>query len=380
MQRWGRWLLIVLGAGSTFAQELAPIEPVIPLEEASGSEVGQPEARAAEDEIARLRDELARAQERIETLLRSIERLRHENATQRVLLLQRDGEISDLRRSLETRAAWAPRNPVSTEGTASRVKELEDLLLEADRRAAYWEKQARVAMRREGNAEEPAPNSREEREVAAEEPGRRSAEVLLGTLANPGGAVSWAIGEGGPPLEPMAEEPPRPDARREAEPEPGFEHVASSGAAFTEGELEAAAHAYAEGRLQEAARRVEAVLRREPNHPRALGLKGLIAWQEGDLVGARRWLERAVARAPGDARLHNDLGIVYHAAGERRRAIRAFRRAVALDPSHAAAQFNLCAALASLDRPPLDEARTCYEAALRLGGAPDPVLERLLYP
>jgi tetratricopeptide (TPR) repeat protein len=95
------------------------------------------------------------------------------------------------------------------------------------------------------------------------------------------------------------------------------------------------------------------LLRREPGHPWALRVRGLVfaATGKGDL--ARDDLRRAAAALeaaylPGDARIEAELGHQLLAAGETAGAVPRLRQAVALDPAAAAAWADLGMGLATL--------------------------------
>jgi Flp pilus assembly protein TadD len=78
--------------------------------------------------------------------------------------------------------------------------------------------------------------------------------------------------------------------------------------------------------------------------------------------------------------LHNYLGIVLHDRNRNEQAIRELRRSVELDGTNIEARFNLAVLLATSDKPSLDEARRQYETAMKMGGARDETLDRILFP
>lgn len=327
-------------------------------------------------EVSRLETSLAEAEERAAGLNIAVERMEQERETQRVLLIQRDGEIEDLKKSIETlRQAAAPAEPAPTD-PGGRIAELEALLLQADRRALRLEKQ--LSDLRAGS-------------VPAEDP---PAPTALESLDD----TTWILtGETDPTLPPIEDEPLVPgltltpaeqveEANRllnegeVAEAERLFEEAARADGSLLSASFGLAACRYACDDLRGASRLAEQVLQRDPSYARALGLKGIIAWHDGDLKAALNCLERAVRLAPGDAHLHNYLGIAHHTRNAHSASVRSFRRAIELDPMNAEAQFNLAVVLATSDRPLLDEARASYEAALQLGNRRDAELEEILYP
>ncbi len=104
------------------------------------------------------------------------------------------------------------------------------------------------------------------------------------------------------------------------------------------------------------------LLARQPEHPEALHLRGVIATRRGQHEDACGWLERAAALAPRTARIHYHLGNARLAAGAFAAAEAAFRQAAALDPGLPEALNNLGNALKQQDR--LPEAIACYRAVL----------------
>ncbi len=104
------------------------------------------------------------------------------------------------------------------------------------------------------------------------------------------------------------------------------------------------------------------LLARQPDHPEALHLRGVIATRRGQHEDACRWLERAAALAPRTARIHYHLGNAHLAAGAFAAAEAAFRQAAALDPDLPEALNNLGNALKQQHR--LAEAIDCYRALL----------------
>lgn len=74
------------------------------------------------------------------------------------------------------------------------------------------------------------------------------------------------------------------------------------------------------------------VLKREPEHARALFLSGLLAYQRGDFARARALLERAVSAADGVADYRVWLARVQHVLGEEQKALSQLCAARALGP------------------------------------------------
>ncbi len=128
--------------------------------------------------------------------------------------------------------------------------------------------------------------------------------------------------------------------------------------------LRAAHSLYAAGRLPEAGRLYEAVLRLDPAHDRALYNLGLIQLRQGRLDEALDRFSRAVAQNPRFAEAHNAAGIALRRSGRHREALPHYEQALVLDPDYAEAEYNLGAALAALGRH--EEAAAHYRRALAL--------------
>ena len=99
------------------------------------------------------------------------------------------------------------------------------------------------------------------------------------------------------------------------------------------------------GRLAEAGQCCRAVLDRQPSHPDALHLLGLLAHQVGDHSGAATLLRHAIAGAPRSARFHANLGVVLLRQRRAADAVAALRTATRLDQRDFDAHANLGVAL-----------------------------------
>jgi tetratricopeptide (TPR) repeat protein len=117
------------------------------------------------------------------------------------------------------------------------------------------------------------------------------------------------------------------------------------------------------GLLDQAARLYRQVLASRPDHPDALHLLGVVAYQQGDHVRAAEWIGRAIARNAGAAAYHANLGEVYRALGQVDRAIACCQAALHLQPNHAEAANNLGNIL--LERGQVESAAEQFRAALR---------------
>jgi tetratricopeptide (TPR) repeat protein len=118
------------------------------------------------------------------------------------------------------------------------------------------------------------------------------------------------------------------------------------------------------GDLVAAARGYQAVLARDPAHPDALHLLGVIRHQQGQPAAAVDLIGRAVTLRPGAAAFHANLAEAYRALGQLERAVGCCRTALQLYRDYPEAQINLGLALQALGR--LDEAVVAYRAALAL--------------
>ncbi len=95
------------------------------------------------------------------------------------------------------------------------------------------------------------------------------------------------------------------------------------------------------GRLAEAARGYERLLRARPGDARALALLGALRLQQGEARPAAKLLRQALALAPGDAAARYNLGLALLRLGEDADAEAAFRGVLAAQPGHGGALVNL---------------------------------------
>jgi tetratricopeptide (TPR) repeat protein len=118
------------------------------------------------------------------------------------------------------------------------------------------------------------------------------------------------------------------------------------------------------GLLEEAARIYQRLLDREPTHPDAAHLLGVVALQQGRPQRAVELISRAVELKPAVAAFHGDLGEAYRALGDLERAVDCARRALLLEPDSPGVTNNLGMAL--LDLGQHEAAAAQFRAALRL--------------
>lgn len=128
--------------------------------------------------------------------------------------------------------------------------------------------------------------------------------------------------------------------------------------------LEEALQLHRAGRLEQAEDIYCKVLKKEPRHPDALHLYGLLLHQRGRHREAAQHIERAIGIRPGIAGFHNSCGEAYRALGERDQARRCYETALRLDPRLAQARNNLGSLLAGAGE--LEQALEHYRQALAL--------------
>ena len=118
------------------------------------------------------------------------------------------------------------------------------------------------------------------------------------------------------------------------------------------------------GRLAEAEALYRRVLDKQPSHPAANHLLGLVKLQQGEAEAAVGLISRAVQVRGGDPQYHCNLGVALNAAGQPGRAIASFDRAIELRPAFAEAHSNRGMALKNLGRPA--DAAEAYRQAIAL--------------
>jgi tetratricopeptide (TPR) repeat protein len=121
------------------------------------------------------------------------------------------------------------------------------------------------------------------------------------------------------------------------------------------------------GRTEEAARRYEQVLAREPLQPAANHLLGLVRLKQGKPDEAVHLIARATSVNKTDPQYFANLGAALNAAGRPAEAVEALDRAIALKPAFPGAHSNRGMALKALGR--LDDAAASYRQAVTLAPA-----------
>lgn len=125
-----------------------------------------------------------------------------------------------------------------------------------------------------------------------------------------------------------------------------------------------AAALHQNGRLDEAARRYQAILLADASHFDALHLFGVLRAQQGQLAEAANLLRRAIECNPVSGPAHNNLGMTLNLLKRHEDAVAPLERAVALDRRNAVAHNNLGVALQALGR--VQPAAACFERAVGL--------------
>ena len=126
---------------------------------------------------------------------------------------------------------------------------------------------------------------------------------------------------------------------------------------------EAVAHHRA-GRLAEAEALYQQVLARDPRHPEANHLLGLIAYRAGRLDRAVELLSRATQSDPTHPTYWFNLGVVLHKHAKWGDAVSAYRRALLQNPAYPEAHSNIGNVFMDQGKPA--EAEASYREALRI--------------
>ena len=114
--------------------------------------------------------------------------------------------------------------------------------------------------------------------------------------------------------------------------------------------LQAAMQSHGRGDLAAAEAGYKAILARQPHHPAALQLLGVVTQQSGNTPEAITLIEEALRIAPNYAEAHFNLGNVLKASERLEAAAAAFEKAATLQPNFADAHANLGATLQLLGR------------------------------
>lgn len=119
----------------------------------------------------------------------------------------------------------------------------------------------------------------------------------------------------------------------------------SNGRDATQEVLDRIARHQSAGRLDEADRLLDDLLREHGEMPRLLHYKGLNAVMRGDAEAGERLIRAGLEKAPEDPLQHADLGVILAQSNRLEEAIEHFRTAVELAPNFGVAHSNLGGAL-----------------------------------
>lgn len=128
--------------------------------------------------------------------------------------------------------------------------------------------------------------------------------------------------------------------------------------------IQAALQHHQAGRLADAGNIYRQILTRQANHPDALHLLGVIAYQCGRGLEAVDLIGQAIAVEPNDPAYHCNLGEACRSLGRLEQAVAAYSRAIQLKSDYATAYSNLGNALKDMGK--LDEALAAYSKAIQI--------------
>jgi predicted O-linked N-acetylglucosamine transferase (SPINDLY family) len=118
------------------------------------------------------------------------------------------------------------------------------------------------------------------------------------------------------------------------------------------------------GKLHEAELLYRQILSQQAEHPDALHMLGLLAYQAGQPATAVELIRRAIAIQPQNADYFCNLGLALAALGQANEAVTAYRRSAMLDPLSHETHYNLANSLRAVGKP--EEALAAYQHALSL--------------
>ena len=118
------------------------------------------------------------------------------------------------------------------------------------------------------------------------------------------------------------------------------------------------------GKLQEAQRLLEDLVRHHPQHAHARHLLGVVVYQTGQIEAARQHIAAAISINPNVGHFYTNLAEMCRQHGDVEQAIRLGEQAVALDPSNPVAHSNL--GIAYYDAGKYEQAQASHERALEL--------------
>ena len=138
--------------------------------------------------------------------------------------------------------------------------------------------------------------------------------------------------------------------------------AARFGPARTDADFQRATELHLQGRLPDAERLYQRILKTVPDHFDALHLLGVLKAQTGNGAAGAELIGKALALNPGDAAAHSNLGNVFLSLARFEDAVGSCERALALRPDFADAHANRGIALRALGR--FEEALASFDCAL----------------
>jgi len=148
-------------------------------------------------------------------------------------------------------------------------------------------------------------------------------------------------------------------------PPPAGEKPAEGSCSFEiDSELKKALQYQQAGQFEQAEDIYRKILKVNPNHPEALHLLGIIAYQFKKYDIAVPLISKAIRIDPNQSAYYSNMGLVLKEQGKLDEAVACLQKAIQLDPDHAKAYNNMGNVLYEQRRP--DKAVTCYRKALQL--------------
>jgi protein O-GlcNAc transferase len=128
--------------------------------------------------------------------------------------------------------------------------------------------------------------------------------------------------------------------------------------------LSLALASHQKGDAHEAANRYQAILDRDPDHPDALHLMGVLMSQQGAYEQAVTLIQKAIRNFPTSEICYTNLGNALAHAGRRGEALDAYRQALTINPDHFDAYNNMGSTIKHMGKPL--EAISCFKKALAI--------------
>jgi predicted O-linked N-acetylglucosamine transferase (SPINDLY family) len=129
-------------------------------------------------------------------------------------------------------------------------------------------------------------------------------------------------------------------------------------------ELELGMQHHQAARLDEAEASYRLILQQQPDHPEALHLSGVVAYQRGNVEEGERLVLRALQFEPNNSKFLSNLGLILAKLGKLPEAVAAYRKALEASPDLAETHFNLGLALQAMRI--TQAAMECYSRAVAL--------------